>query len=233
MICLLASSIYSLRLNLREISDYKSSGQWIESLAKNSSSLELLLLSDKRLASDVYWLAFIQYIGNSERKQTDVVYKLLDRTTSLDPQFVQPYYFAAFTLGSELNRPDLAQRLIERGIQANQNNWFLPFIAGINQYLFAHNEKEAAKYYRMAGKFPGAPSWLSRQADILEAKIPALVKEVNTWDTIYRNASEAAVKERAREHLARAWIKVFRASPSEEIRKRARKALAELDVEVR
>lgn len=233
LVCLLAYSIYFLRLNLREISDYKSSGQWIENLANDSTCLELLLLSDKRLSSDVYWLAFIQYIGNSEKKQTDVVYKLLDRTTSLDPQFVQPYYFAAFTLGSELKRPDLAQRLIERGIHANQNDWCLPFIAGINQYLFAHNEGAAANYYRLAAKFPDAPKWLGRQAEILQAKIPSLVKEVNTWDTIYRTSTDLLVKERAKERLAATWMRVFKVSSSEEIRKKARKALAELGVEVR
>lgn len=195
-----------------------------------------MCLGYEQLVSDIFWLRFVQYVGDSEARQADqckYAYAFLDMITTLDPHFIQPYWFAAFIVGSEMHRPDLAQLLIQRGIRANQDNWYLPYIAGINQYLFAHKELEAAKYYRMAARFPHAPPWLSRQAEILQAKIPSLVKEVNTWDTIYRNSTDPMVKERAKEHLAATWMRVFKVSPSEEIRKKARKALAELGVEVR
>ncbi len=198
--------------------------------------VKLFCLGYEQLAADLYWLKFIQYIGDGNARRTDKyesAYDYLDLVTSLDPRFTQPYWFAAFTVGAEMKRPDLAQKLIERGIQANQNNWYLPFIAGINQYLFAHNEAAAANYYKLAAKFPDAPKWLGRQAEILKAKIPSLVKEVNTWDTIYRTSTDPLVKERAKERLAATWMRVFKVSPSEEIRKKARTALAELGVEVR
>lgn len=198
--------------------------------------VKLFCLGHEQLAADLYWLKFVQYIGDSRARRTDKhnhAYDYLNIVTTLDPHFTQPYWFAAFVVGAEMERPDLAKALIERGIQANQSNWYLPYIAGINQYLFAHNETEAARYYRLAAKFPDAPKWLGRQAEILEAKIPSLVKEVNTWDTIYRNSDDHLVKERAKERLAATWMRVFKLSPSEEIRKRARKALTELGIEVR
>ena len=198
--------------------------------------VKLFCLGHEQLAADLYWLRFVQYIGDGQARRTDKynsAYDYLNIVTTLDPRFTQPYWFAAFVVGSEMKRPDLAQTLIERGIQANQENWYLPFIACINQYLFAHNETGAASYYRLAARFPDAPKWLGRQAEILQAKIPSLVKEVNTWDTIYRTSSEPLVKERAKERLAATWMRVFKLSPSEEIRKRARTALAELGVEVR
>lgn len=199
-------------------------------------AIRVFCLGHEQLAADFFWLKFVQYIGDSVARRTDrfdMAYEYLDLVTSLDPRFTQPYWFAAFVVGAEMKRPDLAQKLIERGIQANQNNWYLPFIAGINQYLFAHNEAAAASYYRLAAKFPDSPKWLGRQAEILQAKIPSLVKEVNTWDTIYRTSTDQLVKERAKERLAATWMRVFKVSPSEEIRKKARKALAELGVEVR
>lgn len=207
-----------------------------EQIWLKSEVVKRLCLGHEQLAADICWLRFVQYIGDSEQRNSDKYkqsYDYLNLITSLDPQFTQPYWFAAFVVGSEMKRPDLAQVLIERGIQANQNNWYLPFIAGINQYLFAHNETEAAKYYRMAAKFPDAPNWLGRQAEILQAKVPSLVKEVNTWDTIYRTSHDPLVKERAKERLAATWMRVFKVSPSEEIRKKAQKALAELGVEIR
>ncbi len=199
-------------------------------------TVKLICLGFDQVAADLFWLTFVQYVGDGESRQRDNfsrAYEYLDLVTSLDPKFIQPYWFAAFVVGSEMQRPDLAQPLIERGIQANQNNWYLPFIAGINQYLFAHKEAEAARYYKMAAKFPDAPIWLDRQAEILQAKIPSLVKEVNTWDTIYRNSTDQLVKDRAKERLAASWMRVFKVSPSEEIRKKAQKALAALGVEGR
>lgn len=199
------------------------------------SKVKLFCLGYEQLAADLYWLRFIQYIGDGAERAKDKyahAYEYLDLVTTLDPRFVQPYWFAAFVVGSEMKRPDLANTLIQRGMQANQDNWYLPFIAGINQYLFAHNETEAAKYYRLAAKFPDAPKWLGRQAEVLQAKIPSLVKEVNTWDTIYRSSADPLVKERAKERLAATWMRVFKVSPSEEIRKKARTALNELGVQV-
>ncbi len=189
-----------------------------------------------QLLADIAWLAFVQVIGESRvptKQDILIAYDYLDLITKLDPHFIKPYWFAAFTLGGDFHRPWMAQRLIDRGLAKQQDNWYLPYIAGINQYLFAHKETEAARYYRMAAKFPDAPKWLGRQAEILQAKIPSLVKEVNTWDTIYRNSTDPLVKERAKERLAATWMRVFKVSPSEEIRRKARKALTELDVEVR
>lgn len=201
-----------------------------------SEWLPYFSLGYDQLLADMAWLSFVQVIGDSRvatKQDILIVYDYLDLITKLDPHFIKPYWFAAFTLGGDFHRPWMAQRLIDRGLAKHQDNWYLPYIAGINQYLFAHRETEAARYYRMAAKFPDAPKWLGRQAEILQAKIPSLVKEVNTWDTIYRNSTDALVKERAKERLAATWMRVFKVSPSEEIRKRARKALAELGVEVR
>ncbi len=227
-----------LRVGLHEITNLESpiSPHIPWDLQLKPNVIRNFCLGNEQLAADIYWLRFVQYIGDGDARRRDKyesAYEYLDLVTSLDPRFTQPYWFAAFTVGAEMKRPDLAQKLIERGIQANQNNWYLPFIAGINQYLFAHNETAAAKYYRLASKFPDAPKWLGRQAEILQAKIPSLVKEVNTWDTIYRNSTDPLVKERAKERLAATWMRVFKVSPSEEIRKKARTALAELGVEVR
>lgn len=230
------ASVVGLRLGLHSLKFDESARSTRDPILISPGVARALSLGHDQLIADLYWLRFIQYIGDTDSRQIDRysrAYSYLNIVTSLDPRFTQPYWFAAFTVGAEMKRPDLAQKLIERGIQANQNNWYLPFIAGINQYLFAHNETAAAKYYRLASKFPDAPKWLGRQAEILQAKIPSLVKEVNTWDTIYRTSTDPLVKERAKERLAATWMRVFKVSPSEEIRKRARKALAELGVEVR
>lgn len=199
-------------------------------------SLRLVSLGFDKLLADCYWLSFIGYYGDSESRKQDryaLAGNYLDLITSLDPQFVQPYWFAAFCIGNDQKNPQRAAEILEKGIAANQDNWYLPFIAGFNQYMFAKNELGAAKYYRQASKYPGAPDWLERQAKILEAKIPSTIKEINTWTDVYQSISEEGLRQRAKEKLIRLWMSVYSKSPSEEIRKRARAELSELGVDLR
>jgi hypothetical protein len=205
---------------------------WLPSIAV----MRLISLGYERLWADLYWLAFIQYIGDQEACLADKFsksYNYLNLITQLDPHFVLAYWFAAFTIGSDMKRPDLADAIIARGIENNKNDWFLPYIAGVNQYLFAKNEAKAAKFYRMAAKFPDSPPWMARQAIILEAKIPSQIKEIGTWEAIYSSQSNnSLVKDTARTKLINLWLKIYKEAPSAPIKKRAKQKLNELGIDV-
>lgn len=209
----------------------------------HTSSPEITLLPSKEcvkafalgfddVIADIYWLEFIQYFGNSAARHRDnfrKAYDYLDLITSLDPHFVPAYYFAAFVLGQERREPQRAAELINRGISSNPDNWYLPYVAGINQYLYAHDDIKAAKYYRMAAKYPEAPKWLGRQAKILEAEIPSVIKVINVWDSIYASASDSTVKECARAKLLELWGRIYKTAPSNEIRNRAHSEMLKLE----
>lgn len=207
----------------------------VAAIVPTPEAVKLVSLGFDQLLADFYWLAFVQYIGDTEARKNDrccLTYKYLDLITSLDPRFIQAYWFAAFSIGQDEGNPQLASNLIERGIKANQDNWYVPFIAGINQYLYAHNEIAAARYYRMAAKYPHAPSWLNRQASILEAKIPSIIKEVRVWNDIHESAKETLVRNHARDRLISLWMRIYKVSPSLPIRKTAIDALKKLGVRV-
>lgn len=196
---------------------------------------KLLTLGFDQIIADCYWLAFVNYVGDAQARLSDHYQEAddyLDLITTLDPNFVQPYWFAAFIVGSELRNPERAQEIIDRGVTANPDNWYLPYIGGVNLYLFAHNEIEAARYYRRASRYPDAPKWLARQADILEAKIPSQIKELNTWSNVYSTSDDGMVRDMAKAKLTEGWMQVFRRAPTDPIRQRARTALKELGIDV-
>jgi tetratricopeptide (TPR) repeat protein len=187
---------------------------------------------DQALA-DIYWLAFVQYVGNSEGRRLDGykdAERFIDLIVDLDPSLVQTYYFAAFIIGSECKQPQRAAEIIETGIKSNPDNWCLPFIAGINQFLYAQNEVAAAKYYRQAAQLPGAPKWMLRQSDILAAKIPSVLKELNVWDSIYRSSNDDVIRSRARDRLITLWLRVYKTSPTGVVRTKAIEQLRDLGV---
>ncbi len=197
----------------------------------NPQILHLLALGYDQIVADCFWLSFIQYYGDTEARLADKYdhcYDYLHVITTLDPHFLQAYWFAAFAVGAEQKRPDLAAKIISAGINANQNDWSLPYIAAINQFINAKDDKEAAKYYRLAAKFPGAPNWVSRQAQILDAHLPRLFKEIRTWTTVYESNPNGLVRSTAQTKLINLWRFVYAHTPDANSKKEVIKQLAKL-----
>jgi hypothetical protein len=187
------------------------------------------------LLADIYWLEFVQYVGDIPARQTDDSARaqgFIETVTLLAPQFIEPYYFASFIVGAEQKRPDAARAIIERGISANPDNWYLPFIAGFNQYLNAHDYAGAACYYKRAALCSGAPNWLARQAELLQSKETPDLKQLAVWSGIYRSTSNANIKASTRSELIVLLTKLSKESKSEPLRQMAVKQLRELNLKV-
>lgn len=231
VLCFFAVSIVVLHLKLKHI---ETSTIPVADVLPDVSSVKRFSLGYDHVLADYYWLKFVSYIGDTKARLEDHGVQsehYIDLITTLDPNFVQAYWFGAFTIGGEQKNPRRAAELIERGISANQDSWYLPFIAGINQFLYQRDDRRAAWYYRQAAKFPDAPSWLERQAVILESDAPKLVKLANNWFNIYKSSSDARLRESAREKSIFLWVKVLKIGPNDDFRKRARQVLSELSVD--
>lgn len=200
-----------------------------------AADVKLVSLGYDQLLADLYWLKFISYEGDSRARLLDgyaSASAYLELITGLDPRFTEAYWFASFSVGADQKRPDLADAILQTGIERNPDNWYLPYIAGLNAYLNWHDEAKAAKYYRMAARFPEAPRWLAGQAKILESGIPSIVKKIRTWDAIYRSNEPEKVRNRAKEQLIALWVAVFNSNAGKQIKERARQALIDLDYQV-
>jgi hypothetical protein len=134
-----------------------------------------LALSYRALLADVYWIRVVQYYGGTRLSQTanktyDLLYPLLDLTTSLDPQFSIAYRFGAFFLAESrpggAGRPDLAKRLLEKAIAANPERWEYPHDIGFLAYR-SGDYVQAAGWFRRAAAVPGAPNWLQPVAAVM------------------------------------------------------------------
>jgi len=131
-------------------------------------------LSFKAIAADIYWLRVVQYYGstrlsNNAQRSYDLLYPLLDLTTSLDPQFTVAYRFGAFFLSEAPpggpGRRDLARRLLDKAAAANPARWEYPYDIGFLYYRSADYE-HAAEWFRRARAVKGSPSWLEPLAAV-------------------------------------------------------------------
>lgn len=141
------------------------------------------------VAADLYWIRAIQYYGGTKRRlaaafgsapapapaagstQPDdyrELYPMLDVTTNLDPRFNIAYRFGAVFLAESypngVGRPDLAIKLLEKGLGGRPDKWEYMQDAGFVNYWYLHDYEGAAAWFNRAAATPGAPWWLKSLA---------------------------------------------------------------------
>ena len=137
---------------------------------RSPQALQRLVLGFDGLAADVYWIRAIQHYGGQRlsrepmRRRYDLLYPLLDITTSLDPYFSIAYRFGAIFLSEAYpggpGRPDHAIRLLRKGIVNNPGKWEYYHDIAFIHYWTLNDRVEAAGWFRRAAAQPDAPDWL-------------------------------------------------------------------------
>ena len=137
---------------------------------RSPEAMNRLALSYDALLADTYWIQAVQHFGTTRRStdpnsRYDLLYPLLDLTTSLDPRFNVPYQFGAVFLSEAPpggpGRPDLAIALLEKGLKAQPDKWEFAQAIGFVHYWSRQDYAEAAAWFTRAAQFPNAPEWMA------------------------------------------------------------------------
>jgi tetratricopeptide (TPR) repeat protein len=136
---------------------------------RSGKAADRLALSFDAVMSDVYWIRTIQHYGrdfkNRKRENRfELLYPLLDLTTTLDPRFLIAYRFGATFLAAGPpegpGRADQAIMLLEKGLQATPGRWQLAHDIGFIHYFHTGDFKQAGEWFERAASMPKAPLWL-------------------------------------------------------------------------
>jgi tetratricopeptide (TPR) repeat protein len=146
----------------------------IEGLAQlpKGEYLKPALLGYHHLGADILWLRLVQVVGKRRNSEDEYewMYHALDVITTLDPQYAYPYYAGGVILGDQANRPDLSNRLLEKGLDANPDVWNIPFLLGYNYYFLLGDPAKGAEYIMQAARLPDGPSYLPGLATRMAAE---------------------------------------------------------------
>ena len=140
---------------------------------QSGALLQRLALSFDSLLADVYWIGAIQHYDQTKSaedsvKSYELLYPLLDITTTLDPRFISAYKFGAIFL-AEANpdgpgQPSLAVALLEKGARQTPERWQYLQDIGFVYYWWLHDYGEAARWFQRASEIAGSPWWLKSLA---------------------------------------------------------------------
>jgi hypothetical protein len=135
----------------------------IEELAQlpRGEHFKPVMLGYHHLGADLLWLRILQVWGKKKNTNSEYewMYHALDVITTLDPQYAYAYYVGGVALTSYANRPDLSNRLLEKGHHNNPGEWNLPFLLGYNHYFALGDATRGAEYIGRAARTPGAPEF--------------------------------------------------------------------------
>jgi tetratricopeptide (TPR) repeat protein len=176
-----------------------------------------LSLGFNGLAADWYWLNALQYIGRKLEEHTPrgqeatqaaeldrlkaldprVLVRLFDMISTLDPRFTAVYEFAAVVL-PVVDVP-AAVALLEKGIQANPDQWYLH-----QQLAYIYWQRgdylAAADAFRRGARMTTA-RWMEHMAKNLEAKGDDSQVARAMYSRMYEQAQDDQVKQWALKRL--------------------------------
>lgn len=191
----LAASLVALQIPLTHWVDSKPKLHQLTYLP-SGDYLRMASLGYRALVADLLWLQAIQVMG--ERKlsaeEGHWLYDAVDRITTLDPKFVRAYEAGSHALCILVVMPEESNRLLEKGIQHNPQEWKLPFLLGINYYFELADDEKAAEAMAKAARLPGAPEGIARLAAKLFVSARSPQQAVELLAKVYEETSDENVR---------------------------------------
>jgi tetratricopeptide (TPR) repeat protein len=168
----------------------------------------------RNLLADVFYMRFTTYWGYwlTHGHRFHNLYPLLDLVTELDPHFKSAYEVGSLALADskEVGR---AVDLLLKGAHYHPKDYWYLYQSGMMLFLYGEDYLQAAKYFEMASRLPGAPA----DAQYFAARMYLVggQRELarDRWLTIYIEAVRSSDK--SRQEVATRSLKRYKVGQQE------------------
>ena len=179
-----------------------------ELVLRSGRLLKAMSLEYTPLMADIYWTRVVQYYGDKRARHDpnfELLWPLLDVTTTLDPNLLVAYRFGSTFLSEPSPRgaghPELGIELLGRGIKANPEYWRFYEDLGFIYYFELKDYARASAAFAEGSKNPDAQIWMKIMAAKIAAEGESLPTSIFLWNEVYQTAKDPQVKENALTHL--------------------------------
>jgi tetratricopeptide (TPR) repeat protein len=188
-----------------------------EQLYLNGPTMKRITLAFNGIAADWYWMRSLQYVGRkiinyedthsgklrlSDLSSLDLrlLPSLLRTATTLDPKFLDPYYYGAVILpDADANE---AIELLNQGIAANPEQWKLYQYLGYI-YWQGREYQKAGEAYEAGAKLSDAPPWMLAMSARMKAEGGASQAAREMYVHLYEASDDLNVKGMVEKQLMR------------------------------
>jgi tetratricopeptide (TPR) repeat protein len=170
--------------------------------------LRAMSLGYTGLMADIYWTRTVQYFGGKHKERSeryDLLPKLLELTTELDPHLVVAYKYGSVFLAQPPREgaglPDLAVDFVEKGIRANPEDWQLYYHLGFIHFIERQDYKAAAEAFERGSRAPGAHPWMRVMAAAMAQYGGERDLARRLWEYIYESTEDKFIRQNAVKRL--------------------------------
>ncbi len=158
----------------------------------------------RELAADLLWFQTVQYYGAYRKGEHDLRYfnGLVDCVVTLDPRFVEAYYFGSLVASLDQGEIPHSVDLLKRGILANPDTWVLPFHIGFTYYVLLQDYERAATWFQLAARAPDTTDFARRFAAYAHGRTGNLEDSLTLWQNLLETTSNPAMKDLAHRMIA-------------------------------
>ena len=162
-----------------------------ELVLRSGKLVKAMSLEYAPLMADIYWTRVVQYYGDKRAKHDanfELLWPLLDVTTTLDPNLLVAYRFGSTFLSEPSPRgaghPELGIELLERGIKANPEYWRFYEDLGFIYYFELKDYARASASFAEGSKNPDAQIWMKIMAARIAAEGESLQTSIFLWNEV-------------------------------------------------
>jgi len=181
--------------------------QWLQA----GSGARRLALGFDNLLADFYWIRTVVYFGRQRLstaadKNYYLLHPLLELVTTLDPRFSVAYRFGAVFLSEPApdgpGRPDLAIKLLQRGVATSPEKWEYLHAIGFVHYWSYRNDAVAATWLEQASEIAGAPVWLKSTAALMRTEAGDRTAARTLWSQLRDSTDDESLRRLAEIRIA-------------------------------
>jgi hypothetical protein len=173
---------------------------FVEPLVLKSQVVRAASLGLNNAAADLSWLAAIQYMGGSASKTSEKLTDYLFLSAELDPKFAYPYAFGALIMPA-FNQTEAAIKLSEKGIKDALPDWRIPYYLATTYHMNLTDSTNAAKYFDLAARTPGAPPNIKIVAATYGSRPDLRERTKAIWIGILETSNDEMVIEQAKRYI--------------------------------
>jgi tetratricopeptide (TPR) repeat protein len=170
--------------------------------------LRAMSLGYTGLMADIYWTRTVQYFGRKHKQRSeryDLLPKLLEITTELDPHLVVAYKYGSVFLAQPPREgaglPDLAVEFVEKGIRENPEDWQLYYHLGFIHFIERKDYKASSQAFERGSHVPGAHPWMKVMAAAMAQYSGERDVARRLWEYIYESTDDKFIRENAAKRL--------------------------------
>lgn len=168
----------------------------------SGNTLRIISFGNSELVADMLYIWSIQFFSNYNiLNSRDFIEDIFNLITDVSPRYMDPYLVGSTIMAIEMNEPEMAIRLLQKGAENLKDEWIFDFDSAYYTSKHLKDYALAETYYKKAAGKKGAPKFISRMLYHSVFMQGRLEESWEQWKNVLENAETNAEKHSARLHL--------------------------------